>query len=883
MKRMDMRSDRGKYEWRREGEQEKAPEEEAEALRRQLEAVQEECKRLREENTWLKSLLGASPEEIGFSDGHKNPASPTAVHAKSPTLTSDQRLKYELGASYDDLKQRISLFRSLFRGREDVYAVRWESRDGKSGYSPACLREWERPVCEKPKVKCSACKYRQFAPITDKVIRDHLSGRCTIGVYPLLPDETCWFLAIDFDKGSWQEDVAAFLHTCEELSVPVSVERSRSGNGAHVWVFFHSPVPARQARKLGTFLLTRTMERRHQIGMDSYDRLFPNQDTMPKGGFGNLIALPLQYGPSLRGNTLFLDKDFKPYPDQWLYLSTVRRLHSEEMGEILNEATRTGSIMNIRLSLTDENEEDPWTLPPSAKGPAFPGKKSSVRNHIAGPLPERVRVVHSNLLYIEKEGLSPALTNRLIRRAAFQNPEFYKAQAMRLSTFGKPRVISCAEDFPRYIGLPRGCLDDVSELFRTNGISMDLVDRRVSGRPIEVNFRGELRSEQKEAAAAMLAHDIGVLSAGTAFGKTVVGAWLIAARKVNTLVLVHRNHLLHQWREQLANFLSISQESIGEIGAGKRYVTGIIDVAMLQSINRGGVVDDLVADYGQVIVDECQHISAFSFEQVLKQVKAKYVVGLTATPVRRDGHHPIVIMQCGPIRYRTDLRKQAKDMPFDHVVFPRETDFRMEAEEDSTRPKIQDIYKALVNDSRRNDMIVADLVSAVKSGRSPLVLTERTEHLDVIAERLMGLVGNVFVLRGRMGTKQTRLVLEQIAAIPDDQERVIIATGRYIGEGFDDARLDTLFLAMPISWRGTLQQYAGRLHRLNEGKRVVQIYDYVDVHVPILRRMYEKRVKGYKAMGYSVIEDACSIRGLFTKQETENLAQVVEDTCGIRR
>lgn len=792
-----------------------------------------ECARLKEENARLQALLGISAE----GGIHHTQETSHTITNSSPT------------------EDKVTLFRSLFRGREDLYPVRWEGKNGRSGYTPACAHEWDKALCGKPKIKCGDCENRKFLPVTDGVICDHLTGKHTIGVYPLLLDETCWFLAVDFDKTNWQDDVSVFLETCSKMDVPTALERSRSGRGGHVWIFFESPIPASTARKLGCAVLTRSMEKRPQVGIDSYDRFFPNQDTMPKGGFGNLIALPLQHEPRSNGNTLFLNKDFQPHEDQWHLLSTIRKMSLEEVDKIVREATRTGKIIGVRMSQTeDDGDEDPWTLPPSGEKPEKP---------IEGLLPETVRIVQGNLIYIEKEGLPPAMLNRLTRIAAFQNPEFYRAQAIRLSTFGKPRVICCAEDFPQYLGIPRGCLDDVLTLLRTHNIRTEIVDERSIGVPIEVAFKGVLRPLQKDATEALLPHDNAVLSATTAFGKTVIAAWLIATRKVNTLVLAHRRQLMDQWIERLRMFLDVPQKNIGQIGGGKENRTGFIDVAMIQSLNRKGEVKDLVAEYGQVIVDECHHIPAFSFEQVLRQVRAKYILGLTATPIRKDGHHPIIVMQCGPIRFRVRDRDQATKRPFEHIVIPKHTDFRMLLETSlsnyeqvqATEPTIHDVYATLVGDTKRNDLIFDDLLRALEARRSPLLLTERTEHLEEFSKRLKGFAKNVIVLKGGMGKKQRKELADRIAAIPDEEERVIIATGRYIGEGFDDARLDTLFLATPISWRGTLQQYAGRLHRLHDNKRVVQIYDYVDIHVPMLIRMYKKRLKGYKAIGYSIKEN----------------------------
>ncbi len=802
-----------------------------ENLQKQLNDALNECDRLKAENAHLKNLLDLPLEET--------PSSLKITFAEPPIPYSPSDTPV---TNNSPPKAKIALFKNLFRGREDVYPVRWERKDGRSGYSPACAFEWKRPLCSKPAVKCANCENRKFLPLIDEIIQNHLLGKQTIGVYPLLSDETCWFLAVDFDKKTWREDTGAFLHTCRQIGIPAALERSRSGTGGHIWIFFDRPVPASLARKLGCTILTRTLEDRHQLGMDSYDRFFPNQDTLPKGGFGNLIALPLQWTSREKGNSVFINHETIPYPDQWLFLSNIQKLSYERLETIVQEAFREGRIINIRMCLTDEtSDEDPWTLPPSQK---------SLERTITDPLPEEVEIVHGDLIYVEKAGMPSSLITRLLRLAAFQNPEFFRAQAMRLPTYNKPRIICCAEDFPRHIGLPRGCLDEVLALLQAQGINIKTVDARFEGTPIEVNFKGDLRPPQEKAARAISSFDNGILSAPTAFGKTVMAAWLIGARKVSTLILVHRKELLNQWRKQLAFFLDLSMDRIGQIGGGKEQVTGFIDVGILQSLNRKGIVKDLVADYGQVFVDECHHIPAFSFEQVLKKCKARYVLGLTATPIRKDGHHPIIIMQCGPIRFKGNPQKDSATQPFEHVVIPRETTFKFsEVVKETT---IQEIYSALIMDQNRNDLIFDDLLSALEAGRSPLLLTERKEHLTHLASRLEGFALNVIVLRGGLGKKQRQQIEEQMKAIPDGEERIILATGRYIGEGFDDSRLDTLFLVMPISWRGTLEQYVGRLHRLHENKRVVQVYDYVDTQVPMLMRMYKKRIKGYKSIGYRI-------------------------------
>jgi superfamily II DNA or RNA helicase/very-short-patch-repair endonuclease len=755
---------------------------------------------------------------------------------------------------------KIALFRSLFRGRDDIYPRRFESlRTGKSGYQPACANEWARGLCDKRAVKCADCPNRRFLPVTDEVVRWHLSGQdntgrdSVMGVYPMLQDETCFFLAADFDKEKWREDAGAFLETCRHLNLPAILERSRSGNGGHVWLFFDEAVPAGLARKLGSHILTETMERRPDIGLDSYDRFFPNQDTLPKGGFGNLIALPLQKQPRARGNSVFLDEQFTPYQDQWVFLATVRRITRQEAEAIVRDAEGRGRIVGVRLALADEDDEAPWTAAPSRRRKEPP---------IAGPLPESLELVLGDQIYIAKDALSPALRNRLVRLAAFQNPEFYKAQAMRLPTYDKPRIIACAEDYPHHIGLPRGCLEDVRKLLFGLKIKAVIRDERCEGKPLEVSFNGELRPEQKAAAEAMIAHDIGVLSATTAFGKTVVAAWLIAERGVNTLVLVHRRQLLEQWVERLSTFLGLPAKAIGRIGGGRKKPTGMLDVAVIQSLVRKGVVDDRVGEYGHLVVDECHHLPAHSFEQVARRAKARFITGLSATVTRKDGHHPIIFMQCGPIRYRVDAKEQAAARPFTHTVFVRPTGFRpLRTARLDVRSQFHELYDELIADEARNRLICVDVVQAVREGRSPVVLTERTEHLDHLAERLSPGIRHLVVLRGGMGRKELGAVIPHLAAIPENEERVLLATGRYLGEGFDDARLDTLFLTLPVSWRGTIAQYAGRLHRLHDRKREVRVYDYADLNVPMLARMFDRRCRGYEAIGYTIMLPASAVPG----------------------
>ena len=740
-------------------------------------------------------------------------------------------------ASKFSAAQKIALFRRLFRGRTDAYPVRWESQtSGKSGYAPACANEWRANVCDKPRIKCSDCSNRLLIPLSDAVIYDHLAGEHTIGIYPMLEDDSCYFLAVDFDESDWRDDALAFLQSCEDLGVPAALEISRSGNGAHAWIFFSSRVSARDARRLGTSIISHTCARTRQLKLESYDRLFPNQDTMPKGGFGNLIALPLQKWPRENGCSVFVDTQLRPYPDQWVFLASIKPIAARDLEPTILRATGDAHPLDVTF-IDDEDLATPWK------------QQSTSTNKVGGQMPKSLTVTLANLIYFEKGQLPQALANRLIRIAAFQNPEFYKAQAMRMSVWDKPRVIGNAENYPEHIALPRGCHDAVLDLLRDNGITCDLRDERFDGSPIDVPFVGTLRLDQEAAVAAMLHHDTGVLCAPTAFGKTVTAAAMIARRGVTTLVLVHRTELLKQWQERLQAFLGVGKGEVGTIGGGKAKPTGKIDIAVMQSISRQGKVNPLVYNYGQVIVDECHHVGAVTFDAILKSAKAKFVLGLTATPVRRDGLQPIIFMQCGPIRYKA---AKPAGMPHDLEVLPRSRLTRINLPTDAG---IQDIFGHLANDQARTEAIAAEVRDAVGQGRKVLVLTERTEHLDAINAALHGLLSALFVLHGRMSTKQRRALVADLDALPPDAPRVLLSTGKLVGEGFDHPPLDTLVLTMPVSWKGTLQQYAGRLHREHATKTDVRIIDFVDAGHPALMRMWEKRQRGYRAMGYRIASD----------------------------
>ena len=797
-----------------------------------------ELDRLRAENARLRALLRehgiAIPEtpcDAVPAESHDAPA-PPPLSKRSPAA------------------DRIALFLSLFQGRLDVYARRWESRNGRAGYSPACKNEWRKGVCLKPKGKCADCSHAEYMPYDKNAVAAHLSGRCVLGIYPLLPDETCRFLAIDFDEAGWRDDVRAVYTICQAQGIPCSIEISRSGNGAHLWFFFSEAVASAKARALGATLLTLAMRTHARLSFKSYDRMFPNQDTMPRGGFGNLIALPLQVAAARHGGSLFVDEQLNPWADQWVYLSTVQKLSAQQVDEIIARLH-----MPLLGALRSEEDEvsKPWHKQSAELKP--------------GDVPPSVEITLADRLYLPVAGLSNRAQNRLKRLAAFRNPQFYRAQAMRMPVWSIPRVICCAEYSGDTLALPRGCLDDVSEWLNENGVSISVNDERCPGRSIDVSFNGSLREEQASALEALSARDNGILSATTAFGKTVVGAALIAQKQVNTLVLVHRAQLMTQWKERLEQFLTIREalpplpkrrgrqkkrELVGLYGANRDTRGGIIDIAMLQSMGSADDIKPWIGDYGMVIVDECHHVPAVSFEQVMKAVRSKYTYGLTATPKRQDGHHPILHMYLGPIRYHVDARQQALRRPFSHVMIPRFTGTRFAIDEDSRAPAIVQYYEQIMQDDLRNDLIVQDVLESVQEGRNCLILSERTDHVRKLTELLRGQGQAVYMLLGGQTGAKQREQLQALKDAPADVPLIVCATGKYIGEGFDDSRLDTLFLTMPISWQGTLAQYVGRLHRLHAGKREVRVYDYIDNHAAMLEKMYQKRLKGYAAIGYTV-------------------------------
>lgn len=698
-------------------------------------------------------------------------------------------------------QEKIKLFKSLFRGRDDVFALRWQNvHTAKSGYSPVCKNKFSQGKCDLRKIPCASCSYREMLPLNNENYFNHLRGASTtcsdvIGLYPLLTDSTCFFLALDFDEADWRKDVSAVRQICADFDIPASVEISRSGNGAHIWFFFENAVTAKVARTFGELLLHAAMSVRHEMSFKSFDRMFPNQDTLPLGGYGNLIALPLQGRAVQENHSVFVDENFIPYPDQWAYLSSLTRLTQE---------TLTKYIQLLAAKIPDGNMIESETAKTKTLKSIYSVIKqfeNAQHSLSAKDFPAAVEMELSNMIHIKKHGISELALGILKRLAVFHNPEFYRAQKMRLPIYNKPRYIDCSEENMDVLSLPRGCLEKATAIISDLGVSYNETDNRNKGVDIDVNFTGTLNENQNDAFSALTRHENGILSAGTGFGKTVIATKIIAQHKVNTLVIVHTNALLTQWQSAIKKFLNFEA---GTIGSGKDNRTGKIDIAIIRSLidshekNNPCVKEDIVKNYGMIIVDECHHVSAFSFEIVLKAATAKFVYGLTATPIRRDGHEPILFMQCGDIRYKTDARQLANEHGFAHYIVPRFMPFAIIDE--ATTDQLSKYYEAICTNSERNKIIAGDIRAAVQNGRTPIILSERVSHITELKELLGDAAKHVVLLTGKGTAKQKREVFEQLSHVPANESLIVLATGKYAGEGFDIPRLDTLFLAMPISW-----------------------------------------------------------------------------------
>ena len=769
-----------------------------------------------------------------------------------------------------DVTDKIAsdFFMMFCRGRKDVYDLRYTNpKTGKNGYYTQCFNRWDRGchIQKKAGVRCKDCELRAYKPVTLPLIKAHMNGtdpngNDVVAIYPMLENNLCQLLVFDFDnhaKGAeqedyaniddgWKEEINALRHICKNLDVDAAVERSRSGRGAHLWIFFKEMVPARLARRFGFALLEKGAESVNLKSFKYYDRMIPTQDALPEGGLGNVIALPLQGMALKSGNSAFIDENWNAYEDQLNVLAGTRRLTRQGIEDYLSLWYSTGSTSE------DNGTDAPWD------------KNSEIE---AGSVKGVVRIVLADRIYIDSTGMSNKTKRQLRRMATFSNKQYFQNQAMDMPNYDESRFIYLGSDEGKYIVLPRGLREEILKKFDNAGISYKIEDKRTKGQELNISFRGELRESQIPAVETMLENETGILHAATAFGKTVVCCDMIARRGISTLILVDRADLMNQWIKRLEEFLDIDEELpeyqtktgrtrkrkslIGNLQGAHDTLTGIVDVAMIRSLKKKDGFHPKLKEYAQVYFDECHHAASDSAIEVLQEINAKYVYGVTATPKRGDGKEKINEFLLGPIRYRFTAKDRAEEQNINHLVYPRFTR-TVKPHHLSKTPYGNDAYELIRNNDVRDEQIIRDVADCVQAGRTPVVLTKYVDHAKKLSERLKTYADRLILLTGANGTKARRAQVEELNKVDDSDSLILVGTGSLLGEGFDFPRLDTLFMATPVSGENVVEQYVGRLNRDYDGKENVIVYDYVDSHIPKFDKMYSARLKAYKKIGYEL-------------------------------
>ena len=776
-----------------------------------IDALVDEVLALRVENQRLRSLLGLD-----------EPSRHEATEPWEPTLFAEsdrQELKGDVNAN-SPVEAKIALFRLLFAGREDVYALRWESaRTGKAGWSPAVVGGWAN--AKKPG--------HAYLPLDEGVVESHLAGESHLGLYPLRHGDECRLLACDFDGRGWVLDALAYLDAAAANGVPVALERSRSGEGAHTWTFFSRPVPASAARRLGVHILRQAMELRAELDLSSYDRLFPTQDFVPKGSFGNLIALPLQGECRRQGNTVFLDpSSLEPYEDQWAFLASIPRM-SPEAVEAMEK-----------------------TLAPVAAGPDDTRYRRPRAGGANQKPPEVIRAVSGAMLAIDRIGVPPGLVAALKHLASLHNPEYYEKERLRFSTWNTPRFLRCYGETIDQLLVPRGLAEQAARMVGDAGSSLEVTDACSLPQSIDVSLQASLTDRQRSALDALIPHHLGVLVAPPGSGKTVIACGVIAHRQLPTLIVVDRQPLIEQWRERLAEHLGMATKEIGQLGGGRNKAKGAIDIAMAQSLARREDLGEIAKAYGLVVVDECHHVPAVTFERVVRQMPVRNWLGLTATPYRRDHLEKLITMYCGSERHRM-TPDHDEGLRVERVLVTHPTGHDPPSDEGLS---IQAVFRSLVEDQERSRQICGDVAAAIEVQRNCLVLTQWTEHLESLSGELQRLGIETVVMRGGMGKKARASASAEMQAQASAGGLALLATGGFLGEGFDLPQLDTLFLAFPLAFKGRIVQYVGRVLRPTPGKSRVEVHDYVDINVPVLARMQAKRLPAYASLGFPLDKSA---------------------------
>ena len=769
-----------------------------------------------------------------------------------------------------DVTDKIAsdFFMMFCRGRKDLYDLRYTNpKTGKNGYYTQCFNRWDRGchIQKKDGVRCKDCELRAYKPVTLPLIKAHMNGtdpngNDVVAIYPMLENNLCQLLVFDFDnhaKGAeqedyantddrWKEEINALRRICKNLDVDAVVERSRSGRGAHLWIFFKEMIPARLARKFGFALLEKGAESVNLKSFKYYDRMIPTQDALPEGGLGNVIALPLQGMALKSGNSAFVDENWNAYEDQLKVLAGTRRLTRQEIEDYLSLWYSTG------FTSEDNGTDAPWD------------KNSEIE---AGSVKGVVRIVLADRIYIDSSGMSNKTKRQLRRMATFSNKQYFQNQAMDMPNYDESRFIYLGSDEGKYIVLPRGLREDIQKKFDNAGIRYKIEDKRTQGRELNISFKGELRESQIPAAETMLENETGILHAATAFGKTVVCCDMIARRGISTLILVDRADLMNQWIKRLEEFLDIDEELpeyqtktgrtrkrkslIGNLQGAHDTLTGIVDVAMIRSLKKKDGFHPMLKEYAQVYFDECHHAASESAIEVLQEINAKYVYGVTATPKRGDGKEKINEFLLGPIRYRFTAKDRAEEQNIDHLVYPRFTR-TVKPHHLSKTPYGNDAYELIRNNDVRDEQIIRDVADCVQAGRTPVVLTKYVDHANKLSERLKKYADRLILLTGANGTKVRRAQVKELNEVDDSDSLILVGTGSLLGEGFDFPRLDTLFMATPVSGENVVEQYVGRLNRDYDGKENVIVYDYVDSHIPKFDKMYAARLKAYKKIGYEL-------------------------------
>lgn len=824
-----------------------------------INSLQSKIQALEDENRLLKERLseaGVSYEDIVPGD----------VEGTTELYDPNQGARIR---KFDVTDKIASDFFMMFcRGRKDVYELRYTNpKTEKNGYYTQCFNRWncDCHIQKRDGVRCKDCELKAYKPVTLSLIKAHMNGidpngNDVVAIYPMLENNLCQMLVFDFDnhaKGaeqedyaniddSWKEEINALRCICKNLNVDAVVERSRSGHGAHFWIFFKEMIPARLARKFGFALLEKGAESVNLKTFKYYDRMIPTQDVLPEGGLGNVIALPLQGMALKSGNSAFVDENWNAYENQLKVLAGTRRLTRQEIEDYL------ASWNSIENTGEDNGTDAPWN------------KNSKIE---AGSVKGVVHIVLADRIYIDSSGMSNKVKRQLRRMATFSNRQYFLNQAMDMPNYDESRFIYLGNDEGKYIVLPRGLLEKILNLFDNSGISYRLEDNRTEGRKLKISFKGELRESQVTAAETMLENETGILHAATAFGKTVVCCDMIARRGVSTLILVDRADLMNQWMKRLNEFLDIDEELpeyqtktgrtrrrkslIGNLQGAHDTLTGIVDAAMIRSLKKKDVFHPKLKKYGQVYFDECHHAASDSAIEVLQEINAKYVYGVTATPKRGDGKEKINEFLLGPIRYRFSAKDRAEEQNIDHLVYPRFTR-TVKLHHLSKTPYGNDAYELIRNNDVRDEQIIKDVVACVQAGRTPVVLTKYVDHAQKLAARLKIYSDRLILLTGANGSKARREQVDELNDTNDSESLILVGTGSLLGEGFDFPRLDTLFMATPVSGENVVEQYVGRLNRDYEGKENVIVYDYVDCHIPKFDKMYAARLKAYKKIGYEL-------------------------------